>query len=117
MGYYTDYEIFPVNDNLESLSADQFLAIQNFVETTKVGGFSYLDDVWRGKGSQLTWYDHRKDMVKLSAIFPDVLFTLWGCGQGADDNWKEYYLRGKCQVAIGQVVYPDFDEKELKDVE
>ena len=115
MGYYTDYEILVVKDNWESISADQFLAIENFVETTKIDGWSYFDDVWRGKGTQLTWYDHHKDMTKISATFPTVLFILWGCGQEADDNWKEYYLRGKCQVAKGKIVYPDFDEKQLID--
>jgi len=116
MGYYTDYEILAVKDNLESLSADQFLAIQNFIEITKVDRWSYLSDVWCGKGNDLTWHDHRKDMIRLSAAFPDVLFTLWGRGQEEDDLWKEYYLRGKCQVAQGEIVYPNFDEKQLKDI-
>lgn len=117
MGYYTDYEIFPVKDNREPLSADQILAIQNFVEATKIDGWSYLSDVWYGRGTQLTWYEHQKDMIKLSAAFPDVLFTLWGCGQETDDQWKEYYLDGKCQVARGVITYPDFDEGQLKDLD
>ena len=112
MGYYTDYEMLPILVSPD-LAYYKEQAIQEFVESTKVDGWSYLDDVWCGKGSQLTWHDHQKDMVRLSAAFPDVLFTLWGCGQEADDNWKEYYLHGKCQVARGRVVYPDFDESQL----
>ena len=120
MGYYTDYEMLPdlVGPDLVSIYLKETSqAIQEFIEGTKVDGWSYLSDVWRGEGGGLTWYDHRKDMAKLSAAFPAVLFTLCGHGDEADDRWKEYYLRGKCQVAKGEIVYPDFDEKQLKDVD
>ena len=116
MGYYTDYEMFPILVSTD-LAYSKEQAIQEFIEATKVDGWSYLSDVWRGEGAQLTWYDHQKDMISLSTAFPTVLFTLCGHGDEAEDRWKEYYLHGKCQVAKGEIVYPDFDEEELKDVE
>jgi len=115
MGYYTDYEMVPARHRCECSYAT-YLAIGEFTEATKVDGWSYLSDVWRGAGAGLTWYNHREDMVKLSAAFPDVLFTLWGRGDESDDLWKQYFLGGKCQVAEAIITYPDFDEGELKDV-
>lgn len=114
MGYYTDYEIMP---DVASVYEKEHQAIQDFIEATKIDGWSYLSCVWRGEGTQLTWYEHRKDMAKLSAAFPDVLFILWGHGEEIDDQWKEYYLYGKCQVAQGEIVYDEFDKEKLKDVD
>lgn len=117
MGYYTDYEMAPARYDPESLSFDTHRAIEAFIEeSTEVDGWSDLNDVWRGKGNTLTWYDHQKDMGRLSVAFPDVLFTLWGCGQETDDQWKEYYLDGKCQLARTTITYPDFDKGKLKDL-
>ena len=106
MGYYTDYEMVPNKYNPEGLSEDQYLTIDSFIETTKSEGWSYLHDVWRGEGAGFTWYNHDADMGRLSTTFPDVLFTLWGRGEEADDQWKEYYLNGECQVARGKITYP-----------
>lgn len=119
MGYYTDYTMLPdlVSPDLAILYMEEtHQAIQEFVEATKVDGWSYLDDIRRGEGYGLTWYDHQKDMVKLSAAFPNVLFTLCGHGDEEDDQWQEYYLYGKCQIARGKVVYAAFDEEKLKDI-
>ena len=116
MGYYTDYEMVPARYNLESLSENAYLAIEAFVETDKCEGWSYLRDVWYGNGNNLTWHEHDCDMRRLSTVFPSVLFTLWGRGEESDDLWKKYYLHGKCQVALGEIVYDEFDEEKLKDV-
>lgn len=108
MGYYTDYEMIPARHDPGSLSEDTYLAIEAFIEEgIKVDGWPYLSEVWYGRGNTLTWHDHRKDMVRLSAVFPDVLFTLWGDGEETDDLWKEYYLNGKCQIARAVITYPD----------
>ena len=120
MGYYTDYEMLPdlVSPDLVNIYLKEtHQTIHEFIEGTKIDDWSYLSDVRRGEGAQLTWYDHQKDMSRLSAAFPDVLFTLCGHGEDAGDNWKEYYLRGKCQVAKGEIVYPEFDEKQLENID
>lgn len=107
MGYLTDYTMIPNKYNPESLSEGEYLAIEVFIKSTKDEGWSYLDDVWRGEGYGFTWYDHDAEMGKLSIAFPDILFTLWGYGQEADDLWKKYYLNGKSQLARAIITYPN----------
>jgi len=111
MSYLTDYDMM-----VESCSDEKCLALDAFIETTKVDSWSYLNDVWSGRGNDLTWSAHQVDMGKLSAAFPEVLFVLWGDGQVKLDHWKEYYLDGKCQVAKGEIIYPDFDESQLRSI-
>ena len=116
MGYYTDYEMVPNRYRCEC-HFETYQAIEAFIEATKAAeGWSYLFNVWRGEGGGLKWYNHREDMVKLSAAFPDILFTLWGRGEESDDLWKQYFLGGKCQIALAVITYPEFDERKLKDV-
>jgi len=119
MGYYTDYQLDPnARSILISYPYRIRQVIEEFIQLEKGNDpYSYLLDAWLSNGSDLTWYDHQKDMAKLSAAFPDVLFTLSGAGQESDDLWKEYYLRGKVQAAKGEIVYPKFDERMLEDVE
>lgn len=107
MGYYTDYEMVPNRYRCEC-RFETYQAIEAFIEATKAAeGWSDLFDVWRGEGAGFTWYNHRQDMVKLSAAFPKILFTLWGGGDETDDLWKEYYLNGECQVVQATITYPD----------
>jgi len=118
MGYYTDYEMLP---NLWSfrgqISSEEHKAIDTFIASDAgEDGWSYLNKVWLREGSDLTWDDHQVDMAKLSAAFPSVLFVLWGDGQMKLDHWKEYYLDGKCQVVRAEIVYPDFDESQLRSI-
>lgn len=115
MSYLTDYEMKP---NIRSCGGvdpwKKCDIINAFIESTRVDGWSYLNDVWIGDGEDLTWYDHKIDMSRLSIAFPNTLFILWGRGEESDDLWKEYYLGGKCQAVKGEIVYPAFDESELK---
>ena len=118
MGYYTDYEMIPARYNPGILSQDKYLTIEAFIEEgIKVDGCSYLSDVWYGRGNTLTWHDHRKDMARFSIVFPNTLFTLWGHEQEVDEQWKEYYFGGKCQVALAIIIYPEFDKEQLKSVD
>lgn len=59
------------------------------------------------------WYDHDDDMIKVSKMFPDVLFCLHGEGESNDDLWDTYYLNGKTQDCPATVVYPPFDPAKL----
>lgn len=60
------------------------------------------------------WYEHQKDMKAISRAFPDVLFTLSGEGEEAEDIWKEYYLNGKVQVEKAVITTGKFDKSKLK---
>ena len=58
----------------------------------------------------LKWYDHESDMCELSAMFPDLYFTLEGDGEEFDDFWRKLFHNGDCIGEVdGEIYYPDFD--------
>lgn len=59
------------------------------------------------------WYEHERDMLRLSRAFPEVLFVLWGEGGEPEDLWKCYYLGDRMQEALAKIEYPPFDPDKL----
>lgn len=79
MGYYTNYD----------LSYKGRVAEKTVIHTlAKVnsGYFDYdakyLDTLF---SDEMKWYCHEEDMLKVSTELPDVLFTLYGEGEDAND--------------------------------
>jgi len=64
-------------------------------------------------GDSCKWYEHDKDMRKVSQKYPNTIFILEGEGEESADIWKKYYLGGKCQEARAEVIIPEFDESKL----
>jgi hypothetical protein len=89
MGYYTSFTLHVDKDEE---------AVGNWLESTKDYDIHYvfedaIDDNndWYGNAK---WYEYDEDMCILSAIFPDVLFTLTGEGEDHFDNWRKWYRGG-----------------------
>ena len=58
----------------------------------------------------LKWYNHEDDMCKLSAMFPDLYFTLEGDGEEFDDFWRKLFHDGQCIGCVdGEIYYPEFN--------
>lgn len=111
MGYYTAYSL-----EIEDLSQHTFHELDAAVgemngdlEGIEWGG----KPVWQNSNSPITWYDHEEDMVKLSLKFPELLFTLSGVGDSAEDMWKKYFLGGLIQRAKAEITYAEFDKTKL----
>jgi hypothetical protein len=51
------------------------------------------------------WYEFNSDMLKLSEMFPNVVFCLWGEGEDRDDNWRVVYNDGSAASSHGKIVY------------
>lgn len=133
MGYYTRYAIEADKEPPAIPNPELMICCCGDLCSTpycprcgsKIAGFEELD-TWEAIIAQrvgygylfeepVKWYEHRKDMVKLSTEFPGVRFTLSGEGEEAGDVWKEYYLGGKYQEAKGVITIPEFNEDNLKE--
>lgn len=67
-----------------------------------------------GSGADGSWDDYDTCMLSMSREFPTVLFTLCGKGEENSDIWNEYYLNGKRQVEIAQIIIGEFDKNKLE---
>ena len=74
-------------------------------------GYMWEDDLER---EGIKWYDWHEHMVKLSTMYPLVLFTLYGAGEDRDDNWVAYFKAGKSNTAKAVCSYPAFDQTKMK---
>jgi uncharacterized protein YodC (DUF2158 family) len=84
MGYYTYYNI-TTDKVLPDGFEDKFL---------KITGYSF-----DGGEFECKWYDYKKDMIKISKLYPNILFTVEGEVEGDDegsgDSWRLYFYNGK----------------------
>jgi len=98
MGYNTDYTL-TTDTKLENTKkfSDKFTDITDY----------YLEEL-SGK-----WYDWNEDMIKISKLYPDTLFTLHGDGEESEDIWTHYFKNGKSQNAKAKITIESFDESKL----
>lgn len=104
MGYYTEYDLSFVAE-----SEDQHKEI--LTKLSEISGYQAND--FQGWNS-IKWYDHVQDMVKLSTLYQDTLFTLEGEGEESGDLWRAYFKNGKHVRNTAKIVFPDFNEEDLK---
>jgi len=108
MGYYTGFTL-----NVCCAKTTNVAVLDEEIERLDVFDSG---DVECGYLGTAKWYDYDKDMLLLSARFPDVLFELTGEGEEREDCWKNYYMGGRVMrggIEI-QVVYHDFDPAKLE---
>ena len=103
MGYYTYH-------TLEVASGNEHL-IGELRKECEDAGWSFDDEGHCEEESK--WYDHQKDMEKFSKKHKDVLFTLHGEGEAAEDLWREYFWNGKSQIVEAVITYDEFDVTKL----
>lgn len=107
MSYQTTYTLHVHNTGNEKF--ETYIEILGTPEAVveKVLNKEYI---FAGEGS---WRGFDSDMMKVSAFFPNVLFTLTGAGEEADDLWRAYFLDGKMQYVNAEIFYPAFDADKL----
>jgi hypothetical protein len=77
--------------------------IKYLAEVEERGIYTVLND-------SMKWYEHEGEMCKLSAMFPDLYFTLEGDGEEFDDFWRKLFHNGQCIGSVdGEIYYPEFD--------
>ena len=98
MGYYTDYELEIIND----VDEDKFN--KDFI---KITGYD-IEELYGIK-----WYDSDKNMLELSKLYPNNLFTLYGSGEESEDKWVSYYHNGNSYGGQAKIIYPKPDFSKL----
>ena len=129
MGYYTYFTLGvhkkKFNVNCPEVTVDFEIEKKVAVELAKIiyqigdkpeeRDVKYLAEVeesgiYAVLNESLKWYEHEDDMCKLSAMFPDLYFTLEGDGEEFDDFWRKLFHDGQCIGCVdGEICYPDFD--------
>jgi hypothetical protein len=106
MGYYTNYK-FTIDDSKSSdfdigIFAEKFEEITDYRFDTN---YLSLD----GK-----WYECKEDMIKLSKLFPNVRFDLYGEGEENTDIWKAYFMNGEHEYVTAELILPEFEIDKIK---
>ena len=106
MGYYTAYEI----DVLKPNEVDEE-EICKYLESLDLPDFGKWHGGWCAYGK---WYEHEDDLKKLSLLFPDVVFRVYGDGEESDDIWYKYFKNGKVQYCPCHFSFDPYDEAKLE---
>ena len=114
MGYYTYYTMEARNIKNE----DQYNAIVEEMKKAELYAFEDHSGVFDESEyykvthdarfdtyDETKWYNHEYDMVKLSKLFPNVVFKLHGDGEERDDMWNKYFQDGKCEECFVHIIY------------
>ena len=130
MGYYTTFTLYVHEDAEVGLGlvkpGDAEKALREFASKLKEGEECFFlheiitdDEEYEAEGAigcvHWKWYNHKSDMAKLSARFPNLIFRLEGEGEEEDDRWHQYYRAGKMQECRAKITikYPEFDINKL----
>ena len=95
MGYYTHHTL-SIQPSVPAGFSDRFEQVTGY-------DFETLSD------DPIKWYDSDEDMKRLSAEFPDYLFTLEGEGEESGDIWKANYYRGNACMCRAVLTFPEPD--------
>lgn len=114
MGYYTTFKL----NAAEFKDRDQAEFFEfKLVKETEYTGWDTQSYPVGEKGyevsatlSEVKWYDHEEDLLRLSTQFPGVLIELEGVGEEPGDQWRMRVRDGKAARVTAQIVFPDFDD-------
>ncbi len=112
MGYYTKYTGEVLSGANEKDVAKAIAALDYF-DCIDNPDIETIDDVIGYDSTK--WYDYQKDMIEVSKQFPNALILIEGKGEDNYDIWKAYFKNGKCVVYQADIVFPEFNEDDLRD--
>jgi len=111
MSYHATFQLQILNkDELEKETIDR---IKEEIENLNIFE-QYYDDVW--SACSMSWTYCVEDMCDISAKIPEAIFHLSVYGEDSyEDIWDAYFLGGKYQIVIAEIVRGEFDPEKLFD--
>lgn len=118
MGYQTNYDLSltlmiggkPAELKDNSPLTEVITQLRSELEEAKYS----LEPNGSCSGNDSRWYEHEQQLKEFSKKHPNILFTLHGEGEQADDQWNKYFLGGKVQVEKAQIQIAVFDPLKLR---
>jgi hypothetical protein len=107
LGYYTIYKLDASAEPEELIS---YLESDESWEYGEPG----LIEIFSSDSHSIMWYDFKRDMLKLSNKFPNILFTLTGKAEKSGDLWVMYFKGGRSQRSNAIIKFEPFDEECLE---
>lgn len=101
MGYYTNYEVAAKSDS----AAAEKAAIDALIEVFGYSADREGHNCFRLYDSK--WYDWEKDVGKVSADHPGVIFELSGEGEESGDIWRAWAHAGDVHKAQAQMTFEE----------
>ena len=102
MGYYTLFDLEIVPDQPIDFP-DQFQQVTEYSLSTL-------------ESDSIKWYDCDSDMLTLSRMYPNHIFTLHGDGEEQDDKWQAVYVNGQVTKVYAELIYPPIDIKSIDNI-
>ena len=99
MGYSTSYTLE------HNVPEADWPDVQDQFDTLGAGNIFY-----NGTWTDISWYEHEEDLLRISTHFPKFTFTLTGIGEAADDMWKKRFRAGAVEEVRAEIVWPEFKE-------
>jgi len=97
MGYYTHHSLTIMDKESKEFDIDEVPNLKQILQLEIPG---YEGNPFEEK---CKWYDHDKDMMKVSSHFPELIFKLHGEGEESGDIWNTLYVNGNklaCKTEI-----------------
>lgn len=111
MGYYTDYKLTATWNGEGKPSEEKIRELE--AEIKKMNVFESWCSQEEGWFVNAKWYEWDEDMSLLSQRMPEFLFLLEGYGEESDDIWAAYFLNGKAQYDVKEVIINPYDPEKM----
>lgn len=112
MGYYTYFNGKVIEGANEKEIAITLAKLPSFEgNVSDIETIDTLNDIME---EPMKWYSYIEDMKQISAQFPNAIIKIHGEGEDNGDLWNAYFKNGKAIVYSAQIIYPEFDKKDLQ---
>lgn len=109
MGYYSYHNL-----NVKNVRPEEEEKLVEAMDNLDIIGYAFEgsiyhygdDEIEFGSAGEVKWYSHDEDMMKLSKLFPHMIFKLHGEGEEQGDIWDSYYQNGVVEICQAEVIVP-----------